>query len=138
VEITWAGRSDKTWTGKVDRVSPGAAKSMDRETENAIRVFVKLRDKDLIPGATVDVVIYRVKPVKAIVVPNEAVVIEGKTKSVFVVDKKTARKHPVQTGRANELYTEIKTGLEPGATVVLSPKDLKDGQPVRLAGGTKQ
>jgi HlyD family secretion protein len=138
VEITWAGRPDKTWTGKVDRVSPGAAKSTDRETENAVRVFVKLHEEDLIPGATVDVVIYRVKPVKTILVPNEAVVVEGKRKSVFVVDKKTARKHPVQTGRGNELYTEIKTGIKPGATVVLNPKDLKDGQPVRLAGGQKQ
>ena len=138
VEVSWAGRPGKTWRGKVSRIAPAVIRTADRETENAVRVFIDLQQKDLLPGATVDVVIYRVKPVKAIVVPNEAVLSEGKEKTVFTVEKKVARKRPVETGRANELYTEIKAGLKPGTRVILSPKDIKDGQPVRWTSGEKQ
>ncbi|MEW6171609.1 MAG: efflux RND transporter periplasmic adaptor subunit [Bacillota bacterium] len=137
-EITWAGQPDKTLKGKVSRVAPAVTKTGDRETENAVRVFVELPQNNLLPGATVDVLIYRVKPFKAVMIPNEAILTEGKSKFVFVVEKRTARKHKVELGLANELSTVIKAGIRPGDRVILNPKDIKDGRPVRVTGGAKK
>jgi len=134
-EINWAARPDKTWQGKVSRVSPAVVKKSEREAENVVRVYITLDGTGLLPGATVDVVIHRVRPHEAVLVPNEAVVDEGKTKVVFTVEKGVARKRTVTVGDANELYTEIREGLDPGMQVILNPKDIRDGQPVRAAGG---
>jgi HlyD family secretion protein len=65
------------------------------------------------------------------------VIEEGKKKYVFNVEKKVARKLTVTVGVGNELFTEIKSGLKPGDRVILNPKDLEDGQPVRAAGGER-
>ncbi|MEW6181808.1 MAG: efflux RND transporter periplasmic adaptor subunit [Bacillota bacterium] len=137
-EITWAGQPDKVLKGKVSRVAPAVTKTADRETENAVRVFMQLPKNDLLPGATVDVLIYRVKPFKAVMIPNESILTEGKTKFVFAVENRTARKQKVELGLANELSTVVKTGLRPGAVVIIDPKDIKDGQPVRVTGGAKR
>ncbi|NSW84456.1 MAG: efflux RND transporter periplasmic adaptor subunit [Syntrophothermus sp.] len=136
-EIQWAGQPGRTWRGKVVRVAPAVAKSREREMENVVRVCLEFNQKPggLLAGAAVDVFIYRVKPKKVLLVPNEAVIGEGKKKTVFVVEGKTARKRPVAVGHSNELYTEIRTGLKPGERVVLDPKGLRDGQPVRAARG---
>ncbi|MEW6448668.1 MAG: efflux RND transporter periplasmic adaptor subunit [Bacillota bacterium] len=136
VEINWTGSPDKTWHGKVSRVAPAVTKRMERDTENTVRVYVALDKTGLLPGANVDTIIHRVKPHKALLVPTEAVVEIDKAKVVFAVEEGKARRHRVITGGSNELFTEIRSGLKPGAKVVLNPKDLKDGQPVR-AGGAK-
>lgn len=109
--------------------------------EHVVRVCIEFDQKSKgplpLPGATVDVFIYRVKPREALLVPNEAVIEEGKKKYVFNVEKKVARKLTVTVGVGNELFTEIKSGLKPGDRVILNPKDLEDGQPVRAAGGER-
>lgn len=138
VEINWIGSPGKTWRGKVSRVAPAVTKKADREAENIVRVYIALNKTGLLPGATVDTIIHRVKPHKAVLVPTEAVVEMDKTKVVFVVEEGKAHKQTVVTGGSNELCTEIRSGLKPGAKVILNPKDLKDGQPVRLAGGAKR
>lgn len=136
--VAWAGRPGKTWPGKVSRVAPAVTKKIEQQqAENVVRVYVKPEGAGLLPGATVDVVIHRVKPHRAVVVPNDAVVGAGKTAAVFTVEKGVARRRAVTLGGANELYTEILAGLSPGATVILNPKEIKDGQPVRAAGGAQ-
>ena len=138
VEVNWAAYPDKAWRGKVTRVAPAVVKKGELETERAVRVFIAIEQAGLLPGATVDVVIHRVQPRKAVLVPSEAVVDRGKTKVVFAVEKGVARERAVAVGGANELYTEIRSGLDPGAQVILDPRDIKDGQPVRVTGGAKK
>lgn len=138
VEINWIGSPNKTWRGEVSRVAPAVTRKMDREAENIVRVYITLNKTDLLPGATVDTIIHRVKPHKALLVPTEAVVEAGETEVVFAVEKGKARRKAVVTGGSNELYTEIRSGLKPGARVILKPEDLEDGQPVHVAGGAKK
>ncbi|MGQ9498151.1 MAG: efflux RND transporter periplasmic adaptor subunit [Desulfotomaculales bacterium] len=138
VEVNWAAYPDKAWRGKVARVAPAVVKKGELETERAVRVFIAIEQAGLLPGATVDVVIHRVQPRKAVLVPSEAVVDRGKTKVVFAVEKGVARERAVTVGGANELYTEIRSGLDPGAQVILDPRDIKDGQPVHVTGGAKK
>jgi HlyD family secretion protein len=138
-EIQWIGRPEKTWRATVARVSPAVRQGKGEGAEKTVRVYLALTAKEagLLPGATVDVFIYRIKPRKTILVPGDAVVREGGKSFVFVVRKGIARKTPVTIGGSNELYTEIKGGLRPGDRVILEPGDLKDGRPVREAGGKR-
>ena len=137
VEIRWIGDPEKTWEGEVFRVAPAVTKKLEREVEKIVRVYVTLKEGGLLPGATVDTVIHRVKPHEALLVPTEAVVeVDGK-KVIFTVERGKARKRTVTAGGANELYTVIRQGLEAGAMVILDPEELKDGQPVRATGGAQ-
>ncbi|MGQ9512934.1 efflux RND transporter periplasmic adaptor subunit [Thermodesulfitimonas sp.] len=136
--VTWAGCPGKTWRGKVSRVAPAVTKKTEQQqAENVVRVYIILEGAGLLPGATVDVVIHRVKPHRAVVVPNDAVIKEGGRPVVYTAEKGVARRRPVTLGGANELYTEIRAGLRPDATVILNPKEIKDGQPVRAVGGAQ-
>ncbi len=136
VEVRWAGAPEQVVKGKVDRIAPVVSAPEMGQTETYIKVYITIDDgAALKPGATVDVVIYRVKPRQSLLIPNEAITEEGETKSVFVVDNGTAKKVTVQTGHSNELYTEIKEGIKANTKVILEPKDIKDGQKVRLTGG---
>ena len=136
VEVRWAGAPEQVVKGKVDRIAPTVSSPEMGQTETYIKVYITIDDgAPLKPGATVDVVIYRVKPRKSLLIPNEAIKEEGNTKSVFVVDNGTAKKVTIQTGHSNELYTEINGGIKANTKVVLEPKDIKDGQKVRLTGG---
>lgn len=140
VDLNWAGAPGKTYKGKVSRVSPAVMRSSTRESENVVKVYIEiLRGRDsLKPGATVDAIIYRVKPHLTVLVPNEAVTGVGSRKTVYVIEDGRARRRTVAVGYSNELYTEIRSGVAPGEQVILNPKGIKEGQPVRLAGGGKK
>jgi len=136
VEVRWAGAPEQVVKGKVNRIAPIVSAPEMGQTETYIKVYITIDDgAALKPGATVDVVIYRVKPRKSLLIPNEAITEEGNTKSVFVVDNGTAKKVTVQTGHSNELYTEVNGGIKENTKVILEPKDIKEGQKVRLTGG---
>lgn len=139
VEVRWAGAPEQVVKGKVDRIAPVVSAPEMGQTETYIKVYITIDDgAALKPGATVDVVIYRVKPRQSLLIPNEAIIEEGGTKTVFVVDNGTAKKVKVQTGHSNELYTEINEGIKANTKVILEPKDIEDGQKVRLTGGGAQ
>lgn len=136
VEVRWAGAPEQLVKGEVKRIAPVVSAPELGQTETHIKVYITIDDgAALKPGATVDVVIYRVKPRQSLLIPNEAIIEEGGTKTVFVVDNGTAKKVKVQTGHSNELYTEINEGIKANTKVILEPKDIKDGQKVRLTGG---
>lgn len=141
VELNWAGAPGKTIKGKVVRVSPAVVRNSARESENVVKVYIAIAqgERYLKPGATVDVVIYRVKPHRSVLIPNEALFSAGKNrKAVFVVEDGRARRRMVTVGHSNELYTEIRSGVAAGERVILDPKGIKDGQAVRLSGGEKR
>lgn len=137
VEVRWAGDPGKVYRGEVARVAPSVTRGTMRENEYVVKVYITLKEAGtgLKPGANVDLTIYRVKPRRSLLVPNEAVVeLDGK-KAVFVVEGRTARRRAVDVGHSNELYTEIKSGVKAGELVVLAPEGLQDGQQVRVSTG---
>lgn len=137
VEVRWAGAPEQVVKGEVDRIAPAVSTPEMGQTETFIKVYITIEkgEINLKPGATVDVVIYRVKPRQSLLVPNEALVGEGEAKAVFVVENGTAKKYAVQTGNSNELYTEIEQGIKEKSKVILEPDEIKDGQKVRITGG---
>ncbi|MGB9793303.1 MAG: hypothetical protein ACPLRU_04705, partial [Desulfofundulus sp.] len=113
-------------------------RSIARESESVVKVYIAITKggKYLKPGATVDVVIYRVKPHRSLLIPNEALFSAGRGKrAVFIVEGGRARRRLVTVGYSNELYTEIRSGITAGERVILTPRGLKEGQAVRQIGG---
>ncbi|MGQ9533077.1 MAG: efflux RND transporter periplasmic adaptor subunit [Desulfotomaculales bacterium] len=138
-EVHWIGRPDRAWPARVARVAPAVTPGRDRPEERVVRVYLDLAASEAgpLPGATVDVFIYRIKPRQALLVPADAVRRADGERFVFAVREGVARRTPVTVGGSNELYTEVLAGLKPGDRVILEPKDLRDGQPVREAGGKR-
>jgi HlyD family secretion protein len=141
VEVRWAGAPEELVKGEVSRVAPvvsGPSPQMG-QTETSIKVYISIENGEALkPGATVDVVIYRVTPRQSLLIPNEAITEEGESKTIFVVEDGAAKKVNIQTGHSNELYTEIKKGIKENAMVILEPQDIEEGQKVRLTGGAAQ
>ena len=93
VEVRWAGAPEQLVKGEVKRIAPVVSAPELGQTETHIKVYITIDDgAALKPGATVDVVIYRVKPRQSLLIPNEAIIEEGGTKTVFVVDNGTAKR----------------------------------------------
>jgi HlyD family secretion protein len=68
-----------------------------------------------------------------LVVPYEAVVEKDGQRIVFMVENGTAIERKVETGLDTELYTEIKSGLKEGETVIVNPGDfITDGARVSV------
>lgn len=139
VEVRWAGAPDELVKGEVARIAPAVSTPTMGlgETETHIKVYITIEagEANLKPGATVDVVIYRVKPRQALLIPNEALTGESEHKAVFVVENGAAKRYPVQTGHSNELFTEIEQGIKEKSKVILEPDEIEDGQKVRITGG---
>ncbi len=139
VDIRWPGSPDELVKGEVTRIAPSVSTpSMGMgETETHIKVYIALEqgEVNLKPGATVDVVIYRVQPRQALLIPNEALFEDDGAQTVFVVADGIAKKCIVKTGYSNELYTEILQGIEEKSRVILDPEEIRDGQKVRATGG---
>jgi len=65
-------------------------------------------------------------------VPAGAVITEKDRRFVYVVRDGRARKVPVTVGADDAIHTEITSGLDADAAVVVSgPSSLQDGSPVR-------
>jgi HlyD family secretion protein len=136
-EVRWAGAPQQVVKGEVSGIAPVVSTPEMGQTETFIKVYITLEkgEVSLKPGATADVVIYRIKPRRSLLVANEALVNESEQKYIFIIDKGAAKKCAVETGENNELYTEIKQGIKSGSKVILDPSKLKDGQKVRGTGG---
>ena len=68
-----------------------------------------------------------------VTIPKNTAVSSGGTTHVWIVRDGFARRIPVLTGRQFENSVEVKSGLDGGEAVIVSPPDtLKDGQPVSV------
>jgi membrane fusion protein (multidrug efflux system) len=128
VHVTAAG-FDRSFEGRItqidNRVDP-ATRSIDVEAE--------LTDAQVLrPGlfVSVDVVL---SSRAALAIPEQAVVFEGTQTYVYVVADGAARRRPVVLGERRPGITEVRTGLDPGAAVIVAGvQKVEDGQAVHAA-----
>jgi len=74
---------------------------------------------------------------RALVVPKYAIVLEGGSKAIFIVQENQAVRRPVVTGIEQEQYVEILEGVSEGEQVIVKGQELvKDRSPVRVVGGS--
>lgn len=89
-------------------------------TNRAVNVIVRLREQPgWHPGSTVNAAVSVDLRPRAIVVPEQSVVLRPAGKVVYVVEGGVARQRVVQAGVKQEGWVEILSGLKAGETVAL-------------------
>lgn len=133
VEVRVDAFPDKTFTGKLTRLSPAA--------EVASRSFlveglVDNPERRIKPGFFAKASIFTHVDPQALTVPQQALVTYAGVTKVFVVEDEVARERGVQTGvRVGTNEVEVTSGLKPGELVVISGfTRLTDGAAVKVSG----
>jgi RND family efflux transporter MFP subunit len=134
--VTLDAYPDTSFAGRVRQVVPTA----DRQKATVlVKVAILDRDPRILPEMAAKVVFESgAEPVGAaprqVTVPAAAVVGEGATARVWVVEKQRVTARAVETGRASGDRVEIRSGLAGGERVVVAPPaGLRDGRKVRPA-----
>ena len=126
VKVSAAALPDPEYTGVLRSVSPGALVEMGNQgSQIEVPVIVNITgdSKGLRTGYTVDLTITTADIKKALAAPYEAVAEKDGKHIVYVVENGTARERKVETGLDTDLYTEIKSGLKEGETVIVAPDE---------------
>lgn len=126
VEATFAGDSNRKYTGHVREILPGI--STATRTVQA-RLELDNRDGSLTPGMLMRVRLGAETPVSRLLVPTEAVITSGKRTVVLVAgDNNSMQPVVVTVGRDSGNDTEILSGLTEGQKVVVSGQFLIDSE----------
>lgn len=118
----------KEWVGVVSKVnllpeqSENAMGNEDSAVQYPIEVTIDDKGIKAKPGFKLIMDIQTEKR-KALAVPLEAVKQDAEEYYVFVVEEGKAIRKIVKTGAASDEYMEIKTGLETGERVIVSPSN---------------
>lgn len=145
-EIVAVAHPDQPLEGRVEFVANTARKRPDRRALSflaRIRIAPTNRIR-LRPGVSCRAEIFTDDGHESLAVPIQAVVAdqtprwEGR-EFVFVADNGSVRRVQVRTGRSDDAYQEITSGLREGDLVITGPgralRRLRDGDAIRLAPG---
>lgn len=89
----------------------------------------------MMAGTRVKVAVDIKSSAASVMVPREAVLSRDGSFGVFAVEAGVAHWRPVHIGLENDSWVEVRSGLDPGATVVTTGRtSLDDGMPVVAAG----
>ncbi len=126
---------DKSFSGKVSLVSP----VVDPQTRTAqVEIQISNPKHRLKPGMFAEVKIVEKVKKEAILIPSYSVLEKGEIKRVFLLSQKKAFSRVVEIGDFGSDLIEVKDGLTPGETLVVSGHHkLRDGDSVRIVGGIK-
>jgi membrane fusion protein, multidrug efflux system len=132
VEATSAAFDDNRFQGEVARIDT----RVDPVTR-VVRVQSAFDNEDrrLRPGMFLSVELVLSERDDAVLIPEEAVVFQGGSAHVFVVEEGRARRVEVTLGLRTPGEVEVREGVETGALVVVAGQQrLRDGVPVQLLG----
>jgi HlyD family secretion protein len=137
----WGG--DRVLTAKVRRVEPSgftkiSALGVEEQRVNVLMNFEDPADawRQLGDGYRVEVRIVIWEAADVVKVPISALVRDGAGWSAFVVEGDRVRRAPIEVGQRNAEEAEIRSGLEPGRSVVVHPSDqVVDQTLVEIRGG---
>lgn len=122
--------SDNVYEGTIMAVEP----RIDQNTRTLmLRAQAANPDRNIIPGAFVEIR-FRLREIPdALMVPSESIIPELGGNSLFVVEQGVARRRSVQTGTRTETLVQIVEGVNDGDTVLTTGMlQLRDGMPVRI------
>jgi HlyD family secretion protein len=127
--VTLDAFRDRSFKAHVRRVAPYVLDTEKQARTVEVEAEIdELGDALLLPGYSADVEVILAERGDVLRIPTRALV-EGKR--VYVLEDGTVRSRDVATGIGNWEYTEITTGIDPGARVVVSidREGLADGVP---------
>jgi membrane fusion protein, multidrug efflux system len=133
VEAVAAAYPERRFSGRIEAIDP----QIDPVTRAAsLRALIPNPDRTLRAGMLMTVKIEQAKRT-ALAVPEQALVAEGDTQSVYVVNliNKTVAKHRVTIGARDNGLVEITGGIAGGSTIVTDGiVKLRDGGKIAIAG----
>lgn len=131
--VTSTALPDQISAATVQSVAPYARRAVSFTGETAtatVSTRLKLlgQQQNLRPGYSVDVKIFTDKVKDAVLVPYEALRMEASSTYVFIAKDGVAARRYVETGYEMSGYIQLKSGVNAGDIVVLSPPEtLADG-----------
>ena len=120
--------ADRMYAARVASLAPVAVQAVSLAGDSGSVTVETMLDLEgdmtgLRPGSSATVKIFTDHRKKAVVVPYEAVCQRGEQEYVFTIENGRAVQNPVATGYLLERVIEVRSGLEGGETVILSPSD---------------
>ena len=120
--------ADRMYAARVASLAPVAVQAVSLAGDSGSVTVETMLDLEgdmtgLRPGSSATVKIFTDHRKKAVVVPYEAVCQRGEQEYVFTIENGRAVQNPVATGYLLERLIEVRSGLEGGETVILSPSD---------------
>jgi membrane fusion protein (multidrug efflux system) len=99
----------------------------------AAEIFVPNKDHRLKPGMYATVSLVLSEHPDALIVPAQAVLKDASGPFVYVVENKTAKRIPVQTGLAQGARMEVTSGLSGEEDLITTGQQfVRDGSPVSV------
>ncbi|HBU05485.1 MAG TPA: hypothetical protein DEA95_02580 [Nitrospiraceae bacterium] len=133
VNITMDAYLGKIFKGEIYLISPVVLGG--KQETRTFEVRTRLKEKQIIikPGMSADVEIIVDNIKNSLVVPSHALMEKNGKKFVFIKKGSTAKLIPVETGQFNWNFTEIRSGVKEGDTVIINPDatGLADGKRVK-------
>lgn len=131
VRVTVDAIPGRTWNGSIRRIFPSA----DPETRlHPVEFQITGGSDRPTPGYLAHVAVDADRRPNVLAVPNEALLVSGATRAVFVIDGDRLSRRDVVTGVSRRDWTEVVEGLKAGELVVASnPSSLREGARVHVA-----
>jgi HlyD family secretion protein len=135
VEVRWDGLPGRVWTGRTEVIPKQVVPYRDRRVGEVL-CSVQSGDMRLLPSTNVDVRIRTASHANILVVPRAAVLGEGESHFVFLVQGDRLVKRPVKVGIASSERFEIAEGLKLGDRVAVpGATNLKNGLEIHAVEG---
>jgi multidrug efflux pump subunit AcrA (membrane-fusion protein) len=116
VDLRFSAYPDKVFKGKVEAISP-IVNPEDKTC--AVHVVVMNPQEEIKPGMYAEVEIAAEVYKDRLLVPQEAVLVRGGRKLVFVVEGGQAKWRYIEVGLENENYAEVLDGVKEGEKVIV-------------------
>jgi len=123
---------ERTFTGRVAYID-----SRIDQVSRAFRVRAVIPNPEgVLPSGMFMSLTLTLSEAEALVVPEEAIVVQAAETFVFVVENGRATRRTVVTGQRREGVVAVQSGLEAGETVLIRGlQRVRDGSPVKILGG---
>jgi HlyD family secretion protein len=134
IEVTWDAMPGRVWTGTVSTV-PAAVKLHGTRNVGEATCIVPNPDLKLLPNINVSVTIVTDEHGRVLVIPREALHLDGGQPYVYLVVNNELERRTVNISISNLTQAEIADGLPVGAKVALgsvNSKPLRDHLPVKV------
>lgn len=133
VHISMDAYPGKVFTGEAYRISPVVLGTKQETRTFEVRVRLKENHAVIKPGMSADIEVIVDSIEKALIVPSQAVIEKDNKRLVYVITGSKARLAPVETGRFNWNFIEVKTGIKEGDLIIANTDaaGLRDGARVR-------
>lgn len=126
-------RRELVQRGKIFQVSKSA--DIQSRSFEIKAIFSNTKDKWFKPGMFCRVNIQMNSKRGALVIPNDAIIIQDNRKGVYIIENSRATFRAIEIGNTNGVLTEILSGLKEGETIAtIGMNNLKEGSKVSVSG----